>query len=157
MNSRTRKYLMYATVVLVAAAVLNFGTMPPQAYSLDLGGIGGDILKGAGIGLLVSKFADDINDGINSILQKEGVMPEATTKVVPIVKIDTESDTAVGAAQVVGPSSQVEKVQAVAQGNIRIGSLQGRLLIPVTTRKVSTDTVRGVGGVGISANIKFNL
>lgn len=157
MNVRVRRYVAYATVLLVVVALFNFGATPPKAYSIDLGDIGGDILKTAGIGILVSQFAGDINDGINSILSKEGVMPTAKTAVVPIIRIGTESSTAVGAAQIVGPPSQVDKVQAVAQGNIRIGGLQGRLLIPVTTKSVATESVKGVGGVGVSANIKFNL
>jgi len=78
------------------------------------------------------------------------------TKVVPIIRVGT-TGTAVGAAQVIGPEQQVKKVQAVAELELTVGSLRGRGLIPVTTRKVSTDTVRGVGGVGISANIKIPL
>ena len=60
-----------------------------------------------------------------------------------------------GAAQVVGPPSQVDKVQAVGEGVLRIGSVQGRLLIPLSTKRAVTDNIRGVGGVGVSANIKI--
>lgn len=157
MSARIRRYVAYATVLLVVVALFNFGATPPKAYSIDLGDIGGDILKTAGIGVLVNQFAGEINKGINDILMKEDVMPTAETAVVPIVKIGTESSTAVGAAQIVGPPSQVDKVEAVGQGNIRIGGLQGRLLIPVTTKSVETESIKGVGGVGVSANIKFNL
>jgi hypothetical protein len=50
----------------------------------------------------------------------------------------------------------VEKVQAVAEVDLQItGALRARGLIPVTTKNASP--VKGVGGVGVSANIKFQL
>ena len=157
MTAKTRKVMACLTVLLLLVAVLNFGTAPRSAYSLSLGGLAGDILKAGGIGLLVSHFSGEINNGINSIMAKEGVMPQAKTKVVPIIRIGTKGGTAVGAAQVVGPPSQVDKVQGVAEGTISIGSLGGRVLIPTTTKAAYTESVRGVGGVGISANVKFKL
>lgn len=157
MTAKTRRLMVYLTVLLLLAAVLNFGTAPHSAYSLSLGGLAGDILKAGGIALLVSSFSGEINNGINGIMAKEGVMPRAKTKVVPIIRIGTKGGTAVGAAQVVGPPSQVDKVQGVAEGTISIGSLGGRVLIPTTTKGAYTESVRGVGGVGISANVKFNL
>ena len=64
---------------------------------------------------------------------------------------------AVGAAQVVGPPQQVDKVQAVAEIQIGIGNFRGRALVPVTTRKGLTSSIKGIGGVGVSAEIKFPL
>ena len=156
MRPISRTLLAYVTVLLMLLAATNFWAAR-EARSLDLGDLAGDILKIAGVSLLVSEFADEIDDGINRIMMKEGVMPTAKTKVVPIIRIGTGDPTAVGAAQVVGPRSQVERVQAVAEGAIGIGSLSGRVLIPTTAKKAYTRSVRGVGGVGVSANIKLNL
>jgi len=134
-----RTLLVYVTVLLMLLAATNFWAARDA------------------VGLLVSEFADEIDDGINRIMMKEGVMPTAKTKVVPIIRIATGDPTAVGAAQVVGPRSQVERVQAVAEGAIGIGSLSGRVLIPTTAKKAYTRSVRGVAGVGVSANIKLDL
>jgi len=157
MTNRTRKVAAFLTFALLGLAVLNFATAPQKAYALDLGGTLGNLIKIGGIALIVQQFDDQINDGINNILQKNGVMPEAKTRVVPIVRLGLNDPAAVGAAQIVGPPSQVDKVRAVGQGSIRIGGLQGRILIPITTKKSQTSTVKGVGGVGVSATIKIKL
>ncbi len=157
MRATTRKLIAYLTVCLVIAAVMNFAAVPQKAHSIDFGGLAGDLLKVGGIALVVKQFGPEINSGINSIMAKNGVMPTAKTKVVPIIRMGTDDPTAVGAAQVVGPPWQVDKVQAVAEGSIRISSLQGRILVPISTKKAVTSSVRGVGGVGISANIKINI
>ncbi len=147
--------MVYMTAFLVVAALANF--VAPPAQAINFGGFAGDLLKVGGIAFIVSQFGGQINDGINKIMRKEGVMPAAATKVVPIIRMGTKDKTAVGAAQVVGPKSQVDKVKAVAEGTIRIGGFQGRVLIPVQTDRAVTQTVRGVSGVGISANIKISI
>ncbi len=157
MTPRTRKIAAFLMATMLGLAILNFATAPRTAYALDLGGALGDLLKIGGIALIVQQFDDEINDGINGIMQKNGVMPQAKTKVVPIIRLGFRDSTAVGAAQVVGPASQVDKVRAVGQGTVRIGGLQGRILLPITTKKAETSTVKGVGGVGVSANIKIKI
>ena len=157
MRSTTRKLIAYLAAFFVIAAMMNFAAVPRKAHSIDLGDLAGDLLKIGGIAYVVEKFGPEINDGINDIMLKKGVMPTAKTKVVPIIRMGTDDPTAVGAAQVVGPPGQVDKVQAVAEGSIRISALQGRILIPVSTDKAVTTSVRGVGGVGISANIKITI
>jgi len=151
----TRKMMAFLTAIFVVGSVLNFAGGTQQAYGIDLGSVVGDALKIGGIAFVVSRFGGQINDGINSIMAQNGVMPDAKTKVVPIIRMGSGDSTAVGAAQVVGPPSQVDKVQAVGEGVLRIGSVQGRLLIPLSTKRAVTDNIRGVGGVGVSANIKI--
>jgi len=157
MKATTRKLMVCLTAMFVLAAVMNFATPPQKAHSIDFGGVVGDLLKIGGIAYVVKKFDKDIDKGINEIMAKNGVMPDAKTKVVPIIRIGLSDPTAVGAAQVVGPPTQVDKVQAVGESQIRIGGLGGRILIPLSTKKAHTKSVRGVGGVGISANIKINI
>jgi len=149
--------MAYFTALFVIAAVANFAAPPPKAHGIDLGGLAGDLLKIGGIAYVVTKFGSQINNGINDVMAQNGVMPQAKTKVVPIMRIGTKDPTAVGAAQVVGPPSQVDKVQAVGEASIKISNLEGRVLIPLSTKKTTTKSVRGVGGVGVSANIKINI
>jgi hypothetical protein len=131
--------------------------VPPPAGAISLGGGIGELVKIFGIGWVVDRFAGQINDAINSALSQRDAEIQGYTKVVPIVRVGVgRSSTAVGAAQVMGPRQQVEKVQAVAEVELRVtGSIRGRGLIPISTRDAST--IRGVGGVGVSANIKFPI
>jgi len=59
--------------------------------------------------------------------------------------------------QVMGPEVQVKTVRAVAQLEWVPGDFRGRYLIPVTTDKNLTSSVKGVDGVGISAVVAFPL
>ncbi|MBI3920101.1 MAG: hypothetical protein HY318_01690 [Armatimonadetes bacterium] len=146
-RSRSQIALMCAFCFSMGLA---FGPTPLRA--LDLG----DLLKIGGIGLVVSHFGKDIDGFINKVLGQRGIQREGMTKVVPVLRVG--SGTAVGAVQVVGPASQVKKVQAVAELEIKVGNrFRARALLPVTTKKVATSTIRGVGGVGVSANIKVPL
>ena len=138
-----------ALAVVALAAVLAASSAAP-APAIDLG----DVLKVFGIGYAVSRFGPQINGTINTLLAQRGVEWEGTTKVVPIISIGT--GTYIGAAQVAGPPSLVAGVRAVAQGEIRVGSFQGRLLVPVG----STNVRRGINrieGVGLSALIDFRV
>jgi hypothetical protein len=157
MKATTRKLMACLTAMFVIAAVMNFAMPPQSAHGIDFGNVIGDLLKIGGIGFVVKQFDTEIDKGINEIMAKNGVMPEAKTKVVPIIRIGLSDPTAVGAAQVVGPPTQVDKVQAVGESQIRIGGIGGRILLPLSTKKAVTKSVRGVGGVGISANIKINI
>jgi hypothetical protein len=114
----------------------------------------GDLVKIFGIGWVVNRFGGQINDFINNSLKQHEAAIEGHTKVVPIIRVG--HGTAVGAAQVMGPKVQVDKVQAVAEVEINITDrIRGRGLIPVSTKDVTT--IKGVGGVGVSANIKFQI
>lgn len=144
---RHMRRAMIAT--LVGACFLAGLTLAPrQASALDVG----DVLKVGGIGLLVSTFGGEIDKFINTVLSQRGIQREGMTKVVPIVTVG--SDKAVGAVQVIGTPDQVKRVQAVAEVQIDVGNrARARALLPVTTKSVYTDTIRSVGGVGVSANI----
>jgi hypothetical protein len=149
------------TIMAVAAAVLwafllGLGTPPTPARALDLGGGLKDLIKIFGIGWVVTHFGDDINHFINSVLRQHGAEAEGLTKVVPVVRVG-EGGTAVGAVQVMGPEAQVNKVRAVAELEIAIGRLRGRGLLPITTDKAETTSVRGVEGVSVSTDIKFPI
>lgn len=151
-----RKHPLFnlGVLVVLGAFVLGLATAPTPAQALSLGGAFGDLVKIFGIGWVVKQYGTQIDSFINKALAEREAAIQGWTKVVPIVKVGTGK--AVGAAQVMGPREQVEKVQAVAEVDLQItGALRARGLIPVTTKNASP--LKGVGGVGVSANIKFQL
>ena len=148
----------HCLVALLCAFFFLVGIGAPMhpGFALDLGDLAGDVLKIAGIGFLVKEFGPQIDSFINSVLGTRGIGHEGMTKVVPIIRIG--SGTAVGAVQVVGPATQVQKVKAVAEVEITFGShIRGRALVPISMNRINVSTIHGVGGVGVSANIKFRI
>lgn len=144
-----------AAVLVLCAFGLGLSWAPGPARALSLGGGIGDLVKIFGVGWVVERFSSQIDRAINSALAQHQAEIEGATKVVPIIRVG-KGGTAVGAAQVMGPQVQVDKVQAVAEIDLRIaGTIRARGLIPVSTPDVST--VKSVGGVGVSANIKFPI
>src|SRR5579859_3985446 len=81
----------------------------------------GSIIKGGAAVVVVEKFGPDINKGINKLMGDKGIRYTAT-KVVPILSLGDGGY--IGAVQVAGPQSLVDKVQAVAQ-------LEGRFKVPL--------------------------
>src|SRR5690242_2741860 len=73
-----------------------------------------DLVKIIGVGAAVTKFAPQFNSAINK-LSGHSDTATMTTKVVPIISGGINSRKAIGAAQVMGPRGQVDKVKAVAQ------------------------------------------
>jgi hypothetical protein len=114
----------------------------------------GSAVKLFGIGFVVSKFGPQINSFINTLLNEHGVKWEGTTKVVPIISIGKGGH--VGAAQVAGAPDIVAQTKAVGQGEVSIGGLRGKLLVPMST----TNPLKGVQkvkGVGVTAIIDFRF
>lgn len=116
----------------------------------------GDILKGAGIVLLVDKFGGELNDFINKLTVNKGIGVEDRTKVVPIISIGQGGYA--GAAQVSGPAHLVDKVKAVAQleGNFSGRTFRVKVLVPIETKEIVKD-IKRVSGVGVSAVIDVRL
>jgi hypothetical protein len=153
---KRKPYHCLVALLCAFCFIVGLNAAPPPASALDLGGSLGTVLKIGGIALVVRHFGDEIDSFINTLLGQKGLGHEGKTKVVPVIRIG--AGTAVGAVQVVGPEQQVRKVQAVAELELSLGnSLRARALVPITTRRAETSSIRGVGGVGVSANIKFPL
>jgi hypothetical protein len=123
-----------------------------MASSLELG----KIVKGGAIAVLVAKFADELNEGINAAYTSKGIKREETTKVVPILSTGTGGY--VGAAQVAGPEENVREVKAVAQIELRLlgRRVRAKALIPVHTENL-VDKITRVDGVGVSAILDVKL
>lgn len=151
-----RKTRTVAALVVAWALVLGIAVGPQPAQS-QLGRTLVDLVKIFGIAWVVREFDDEINGAINDVLAQHEAEIAGATKVVPILRVGEGGGTAVGAAQVMGPQQQVRSVEAVAELELSLGDLRGRALLPVSTRSNLTSTVRGVSGVGVSANIKFPI
>ncbi len=128
-----------------------------DARSRAFGGILDDVLKGGVVTVGVMEFADELDKGINTLLGQKGIQVQGMTKVVPIIRVGSKGGAQAGAAQVVGPAEQVEKVEAVAEVELNVGPLRGRGLIPVDTKNPLKGQIKGVGGVGVNASIKVRL
>ena len=112
------------------------------------------ILKGVGAILLTKAVANQLNRGINAVMGRNGVKAQST-KVVPIVSVG--EGVRVGAAQVMGSSWVVQKVEAVAQLEANLmGSARAKILVPVSDINV-TRGIKQVTGVGVSSIIDLKL
>ena len=121
-----------------------------QAFSLNLG----SILKVGGVGILVDRFGGQINDFLNKILAQNNLSTTYTTKVVPIVSVGTNGY--IGAAQVTGPASEVERVEAVAQLEASFNNVaRVKGLVPIDSKNpVNASRIQGVG---VSAIIDLKI
>jgi hypothetical protein len=151
---KRRPWVMLACLLLLWAFLLGVGTAPSPVQALDLGGGIGSLVKIFGIAWVVDHFSRDIDKAINGALAQHDAKINGYTKVVPIIRLVGRGGTAVGAAQVMGPQIQVEKVKAVAEVELNmLGSFRARGLLPIGTR----NSLNIVPGVGVSANIKFPI
>jgi len=132
------------------AGTLAFG-MWGTARALDLG----DAIKVFGVGFAVKQFGGQINSFLNTVLAQHNARITDSTKVVPIVSIGAGGY--IGAAQVMGPKSALDRVKAVGQGELNVfGSGQLKGLFPIDT----TNPLKGlhrVQGVGVSAIIDLKI
>lgn len=146
------KKKLLATVMAVSIATLSTGALvnTTQAFSLNLG----SILKVGGVGILVDRFGGQINDFLSKILAQNNLSTTYTTKVVPIVSVGTNGY--IGAAQVTGPASEVERVEAVAQLEASFNNVaRVKGLVPIDSKNpVNASRIQGVG---VSAIIDLKI
>lgn len=134
---------------LVASLTFSTGMVATtQAFSL------GSVLKIGGVGILVDRFGDQINDFLNKLLSQNNLSTTYTTKVVPIVSVGNNGY--IGAAQVTGPASEVERVKAVAQLEASFNNVaRVKGLVPIdSTNPVNASRIQGVG-VSAIIDLKF--
>lgn len=136
---------MFSTAVLVLALV-SVGT--PQI---------GRIIKVLGVGAAVKQFGPEMNRAMNKLTNHTDTEAE-TTKVVPILTVGIGKSSGIGAAQVTGPRSAVEKVEAVAAPETELFGKEVRIrgLIPVESKDV-VKSIKKVEGVGITGIIDLKL
>jgi len=148
------KLRRWKTVGIGLALVVTAASL---SLALDLGDLLGDTIKATGIAVLVAKFGNDINNGINKLLMQNKAEIKQATKVVPIITVGKDG-THVGAAQVAGPQEKVDQVKAVAQleASFIDKKFRAKVLVPISTEKVIEDINR-VEGVGVSAVLDVKL
>jgi hypothetical protein len=140
----------FKVAIATIAAAGTFG-----AATAFFGDIFTDVLKIGGIGLLVDRFGPDINKALNK-LQNFDKNEERLTKVVPILSVSNRGKN-IGAAQVMGPRAQVNKVTAVAQVETDFARvIRVRAMIPVESKNV-VQNIRRVVGVGISGLVDIKV
>lgn len=116
-----------------------------------------EVIKIVGVGAAVKQFGPQINKELNK-LTKHTDTATMTTKVVPILSIGIGKSSAIGAAQVMGPKSKVQSVEAVAAPEIDLFGKEIRIrgMIPVSSKDVLKD-IKKVDGVGVSGIIDLKL
>jgi len=114
------------------------------------------VLLGAGGVLAVKAVAGPLNNFINNLMAANHVANRDHTKVVPIVTIG--SNTYVGAAQVSGPTYNVNRVEAVGafKGSWNRGVWNVDALIPIDNLNVLKGFHR-VYGTGVDAIVNAKL
>lgn len=115
-----------------------------------------EIIKIVGIGAAVQKFGPELNKALNKLTNHKD-SDKKWTKVVPILSVGIGGgSSAIGAAQVTGPKSQVEKVNAVASPEMNfLGEVRLRALIPVSSKDLKS--IKNVEGVGVSGIVDLKL
>ena len=147
-----KKKIVAAMVAFSVATVGVVGVQQAQAF--NLGSLLGGVLKVGGVNFVIDKYADSINGFLNNLLKQNNVSTTYSTKVVPIVSLGGGAH--IGAAQVTGPSSEVERVEAVAQIEASFNSVaRVKGLVPIDSKNPST--ANRIQGVGISAIIDLKI
>jgi hypothetical protein len=115
------------------------------------------IIKIVGVGAAVTQFGPQINSALNKLASHRD-SDDVSTKVVPIISAGVNSRKAIGAAQVMGPRDQVERVKAVAQLDQDLfgREIKIRAMIPVASENV-VQNIRRVEGVGVSGIVDLKL
>lgn len=140
-------------MVAACVTVSTFGGIM-TANAFNLGSLLGGVAKVGGVGFLVDRYSDSIDNFLNTLLRQNNLSTTYTTKVVPIVSVGNNAY--IGAAQITGPASEIERVKAVAQLEASFnGVARVKGLVPI-------DSMNPVGanriqGVGISALVDLKI
>jgi uncharacterized membrane protein YidH (DUF202 family) len=116
-------------------------------------------IKIIGVGAAVKQFGPDINKQFNKLTGHKDSNVRFT-KVVPIITVGVKNARgAIGAAQVVGTKTQVQKVQAVASPEVSMfGEINLRAMIPVSSINIAdAKSIKAVDGVGVSGIVDLKL
>lgn len=140
--------MRHRKLLLSLAAILAVGTV---GYTqLD------KIIKVGGVVAVVNTFGKDINKAINK-LSGHTDNDKSMTKVVTILSVGVNQSSAIGAAQVMGPKSQLDKVVAVAQPEASLmGTVRVKALLPVSSKDVLKG-IRIVEGVSVTGLVDIKL
>jgi hypothetical protein len=133
----------------VVAAVFVMGTLAVGQLE--------SILKAGGVVGAISLFGKKMNDATNKLMGHQD-SPIASTKIVPILSVGKGGY--IGAAQVMGPKKQVDRVQAVGQLEVDFAGHAVRIrgLVPISSKDAKgSSKLDRVPNVGVSAILDFKL
>lgn len=118
-----------------------------------------EAIKIIGVGAAVKQFGPQINKEFNKLTGHRDT-DRSFTKVVPIITVGLNTRGAIGAAQVMGSRSNVQKVQAVAAPEVDLfgREIKIRALIPVSSTNITDPKkISAVDGVGVSGIVDLKL
>ncbi len=136
--------------LLSAAVILSLATGPAGSESIAT-----QVLKGAAIGLAVTKTAEPLDKFINTVTLRHGVAGNAATKVVPILSVGEKGY--IGGAQVSGPREMVDRVAAVFQYEKNFSNNNYRAKVLVASASLNPLKIERVQQVGVTAIIDVAL
>ena len=142
------KHMRIALLLLAVLLVLTLSQLVLAKIGL------GKVVKVGGIAFLVKTYDKQIDNFINKSLGERKAQAMGATKVVPIVSVGRGGY--IGAAQVVGVPAEVQKVQAVVQVEIHVGSARAKAFFPTTTKTPKGQPKR-MESVGVSAMIETKI
>ena len=147
-----KKQIVAAMVAFSFASVGVVGVQQAQAF--NFGKVLGTVLKAGGTGFVVDRYGSSIDGYLNTLLKQNNLSTTYSTKVVPIVSIGQGAH--IGAAQVTGPSSEVERVEAVAQMEASFKSVaRVKGLVPIDSKNpLGANRIQGVG-VSVIIDLKI--
>jgi len=152
MNMNIKKKII-ATIVAASVASFTIGGVVVQTEAFSLGNLG-KVVKVAGVGYLVEHYGTQIDSFLNKLLKQNNLSTTYTTKVVPIVSVGTNGY--IGAAQVTGPASEIERVKAVGQIEASFNSIaRVKGLVPIDS--LNPVDANRIQGVGVSAIIDLKI
>lgn len=145
-----RKAMRYGVWGLALAAALSLSARPARADSL-----GSKVVRGAAIGFAVKVASKPLDSFINTITLRHNMRSTLATKVVPILSVGEKGY--VGGAQVSGPKSLVDQVQAVFQyeKNFSNDNYRAKILLP--SASINPLELKRVAKVGVTAIIDVAL
>ena len=131
-------------------------TAAPARADIDLG----DLVKGAvkvvGINALIGKYHNQLDDATNKVLDNAKCGTGAASDVVVIVS-PLGGNKYIGAAQIVGPKDQVDKVRAVVQLEQSFMGKMFRIKAMIPADSQDPTHFHRVSGVGVSAVIDVKI
>jgi type III secretory pathway component EscS len=114
------------------------------------------VIKLVGVGAAVKQFGPQLNSSINKLTSHTD-SDTVATKVVPIVSAGISSRQAIGAAQVMGPKTEVSRVQAVAQLDQDVFGKEVKIRAMIPIASMDPTKLSRVEGVGVSGIVDLKL
>jgi len=138
---------------LIATAVLIFGLL--AAGTAWAGDIARAVLTTVGVGAVVKATAEPADKFINSAMQNRRMPVGTATKVVPALSVGRKGY--IGAIQVAGAKTLVDKAHAVAQVETEFDHGRYRIKLLIPTESSNPTQFKRIAGLGVTALVDVGL